>query len=69
MADWSDLMGLTIQQAADKVEKYDYKLRVTHYNENPVAVFRDYRGNRINVWIGRKHAYENWRVTKVTGVN
>jgi len=69
MADWSDLIGLTIEEACDKVEKYDYKLRVTHYNDKAVPVFRDYQGNRVNVRVARSRGADPWRVSQLGGIN
>jgi hypothetical protein len=69
MADWSDMIGLTLDEALNKVERYDHKLRVTHYNGEPVPVFRDYQGDRVNVWVGRENGGDPWRVTKLGGVN
>lgn len=69
MADWSDLIGLTLDAAIDRVENYDHKLRVTHYNDDPVPVFRDFKGNRVNVRVGRSNGSDPWRVTKLGGIN
>lgn len=66
---WSILIGMDLQTAIDTVENYDHKLRVTHYNDSPVPVFADFKGNRIDVQVARVNGSDPWRVTKLGGIN
>lgn len=69
MADWSDLIGLTLEEAQRKAAQYDYKIRVTSWNGKPALTTRDYRPDRINVAVTRNPTTVegSWRVESVSG--
>jgi len=70
MADWSDLVGMTLDEAIDRAEKYKHKIRVLRWNKSDGVATADYREDRVNVEVERHPTIVDgaWKVTKVRGI-
>ena len=70
MADWSDLVGLSLEAAQKRAEKYGHIVRAMRYNDQPAIVTADYKTDRIGVCVEREPEAIDapWIVTKVWGI-
>lgn len=69
MADWSSLLGQTLDAAIIEAGNYGFKIRVNKWNNSDGIGTADHRENRINVDCVR-HPPEtpDWIVGKINGV-
>jgi hypothetical protein len=51
MADWSDLKGLTVPAATEKVARYKHTLRIMKQGDDWAEPAPDYVESRINVGV------------------
>ncbi len=70
MADWSDLIGLSLEAAQKRAEKYGHTVVVVRYNDRPATTTRDYIETRIRIAVQREEQAAvdaPWIVSEIRG--